>query len=100
MMKMKIKLDEQKIKESGEYTVDEMYKKIDNLAKKVNITRKDKEGAFVGNNDRYDLASFIRIVLTLKDCNWFKPFVKEWLWDENGEVEDVVEFYNLKGQTV
>ena len=54
MMKMKIKLDEQKIKESGEYTVDEMYKKIDNLAKKVNITRKDKEGAFVGNNDRYD----------------------------------------------
>ena len=28
MMKMKIKLDEQKVKENGEYTVDEMYKKI------------------------------------------------------------------------
>ena len=100
MMRMKIKLNEEKARENGKYTVEEMYKKIDDLAKKVNITKKDKEGAFVGNNDRYDLVSFIRIVLTLKDCNWFKPFVKEWLWDENGEVEDVVEFYNLRGQTV
>ena len=99
-MRMKIKLNEEKARENGKYTVEEMYKKIDDLAKKVNKTKKDKEGAFVGNNDRYDLSSFIRIVLTLKDCNWFKPFVKEWLWDENGEVEDVVEFYNLRGQTV
>ena len=99
-MRMKIKLNEEKARENGKYTVEEMYKKIDDLAKKVNITKKDKEGAFVGNNDRYDLASFIRIVLTLKDCNWFKPYVEEWLWDENGEVEDVVKFYNLRGQTV
>ena len=99
-MRMKIKLNEEKARENGKYTVEEMYKKIDDLAKKVNITKKDKEGAFLGNNDRYDLASFIRIVLTLKDCNWFKPYVEEWLWDENGEVEDVVKFYNLRGQTV
>ena len=80
-MRMKIKLNEEKARENGKYTVEEMYKKIDDLAKKVNITKKDKEGAFVGNNDRYDLSSFIRIVVTLKDCNWFKPYVEEWLWD-------------------
>ena len=100
MMRMKIKLDEQKVKENGEYTVDEMYKKIDDLAKKVNITKKDKEGAFVGNNDRYDFASFGRMIIALGDCDWYKNCVEEWLWYDDYEVDDMMDFLNRRSDVV
>ena len=46
------------------------------------------------------VSGLIAVVLAVLLTWGLKPFVKEWLWDENGEVEDVVEFYNLRGQTV
>ena len=100
MMKMKITIDEEKVKNDSEYTVDEMYKKIDDLAKRSDITKKDKDGLYVGNNDRHDLANFGRIIIALKKCEWFMQSVGEWLWDENGEVEDVADYFRVRGKIV
>ncbi len=94
MMKMKIKLDEQKVKENSKYTVDEMYKKIDNLANEVNITKKEGKYIYIGNNDRYDFANFGRMIIALGNCDWYKNCIEEWLWCDDYEVDDMIDFFD------
>lgn len=93
MMKMKIKLNEAKAKENGKYTLDEMYKKIDNLANEVNITKKEGKNIYIGNNDKYDLACFGRIAMALGECHWFLNCVDEWIWHLDDGTQDMIEFY-------
>ena len=44
MMKMKIKIDKEKVNLYSEYNVDQMYKMIEDITKSANITKKDKDG--------------------------------------------------------
>ena len=80
MMRMKIKLSEEKAKENSKYSVDEMYKKIDNLANEVNITKKEGKYIYIGNDDRYDFANFGRMIIALGNCGWYKNCIEEWVW--------------------
>ena len=94
IMKMKIKINEKKVNVNSEYTVEEIYKKIDDLAKSVGIIKKDEEGLYIGNNDRYDLANFGRIAMALEECKWFMQCVEEWIWYLDDGIEDMIEFYH------
>lgn len=98
MIKMKIKLDEENVMKNSKYTLKELYNKIDKLAKDEGITKKDESGLYIGNNDNNDYSNFGNTILELKERKWFTPFVKEWLWYVDGEVDDVAEFYHLKGE--
>ena len=100
MMRMKIKLNEAKAKEDGKYTLDEMYKRIDNLANEVNITKKEGKHIYIGNNDRYDFASFGRMIIALGNCDWYKKCIEEWLWYDDYEVDDMMDFFNRRSDVV
>ena len=100
MMKMKIKLNEEKAKENDKYTVDEMYRKIDELAKSVNIVKKEGKYMYLGNNDRYDFAGFGRMIIALGQCDWFKRNISEWLWYDGNEIDDIIDFYRDRRDVV
>ena len=93
MMKMKITIDERKAKVDSEYTIEEMYEKIDNIAKRANITKKGKDGFYIGNNNAQDYSNFGKIIIDLNDSEWFIPYIDEWLWYVDNTIEDIAEYY-------
>ena len=96
MMKMEIEIDEEKIIENNEYSVKEVYEKINDIAKNAGITKREKCGLFVGNDDEKDFAHFGIIILDLKNEEWFMLYVKKWIWYVEGEAEDILEHYRQK----
>ncbi|MDE7206555.1 MAG: hypothetical protein K2N90_05270 [Lachnospiraceae bacterium] len=68
-----------KIEKSGEYSVEQINAMVSEVARKKGITKRNDEGLFIGNGDNKDFSNFGRIVLHLKDQEWFLPFVKTWV---------------------
>ena len=99
-MKMKIKVDEEKVEKYSEYTINEMYKRIDNIAKRANITKKDKDGFYIGNNNAQDYSNFGKIIICLNDSEWFIPYIDEWLWYVDNIIEDIAEYYKRRSEAV
>jgi len=99
-MKMKIKVDEEKVEKYSEYTINEMYKRIDNIAKRANITKKDKDGFYIGNNNAQDYSNFGKIIICLNDSEWFIPYIDEWLWYVDNTIEDIAEYYKRRSEAV
>lgn len=99
-MKMKIKVDEEKVEKYSEYNINEMYKRIDNIAKKANITKKDKDGFYIGNNNAQDYSNFGKIIICLNDSEWFIPYIDEWLWYVDNTIEDIAEYYKRRSEAV
>ena len=100
MMKMKIKIDEGKAILYSEYSVDEIYDKIDSIARSANITKKDKDGFYLGNDNEEDFANFGKIIIALNDSDWFIPFIDEWLWYVDNTIEDIAEYYKTRSEAV
>ena len=100
MMKMKIKIDEGKANLYSEYSVDEIYDKIEDIARSANITEKDSDGFYLGNDNDEDFANFGKIIIALNDSQWFIPYIDEWLWYVDNTIEDIAEYYKTRSEAV
>ncbi len=100
MMKMKITIDEERVNLYSEYSVDEIYDKIEDIARSANITKKDKDGFYLGNDNSQDFANFGKIIIVLNDSQWFIPYIDEWLWYVDNTIEDIAEYYKRRSEAV
>lgn len=107
MLKLEIKLDEEKIRSEGKYVPDSLYKTLVNLFSNYQLdcsTEPDGTLFFVGRGQARDYGSFGKLITTLKNQPWFMEYVIKWLWynsddseDENDfTVEDVLEHYTSR----
>lgn len=93
---MEVQMDEKKIEKSGEYSVEQINTMVSEVARKKGITKRNDEGLYIGNGDDKDFSNFGRIVLYLKDQDWFLPFVKTWILYADEETDDMATYFKKR----
>ena len=104
MLKVEIKLNNQKIEEEAKYSMQSIYQTLDKTFAKYTFRKEElSDGTicYYGNGNRKDYGTFGRIITTLKDKEWFVPYLTKWLWynSDDGEnendyaIEDVLYHY-------
>lgn len=108
MMKMEIKMNEEKINREKKYRLQGMYKRLDDGFADLGML-KVEDGSdtlmYYGINEAKDFANFGRMVLALKREEWFMDNVVVWRLYESDDtvdpddfaVNDLVEYYRKKG---
>lgn len=104
MLKLEIKLDDEKIVEERQYRLEDIYMAIDRVFEQYHLTKKiqpDGTIVFYGNGKTEDYGSFGRLITTLKDKDWFINYVTKWMWynsddDNDFSTEDVLYHYTHK----
>ena len=96
MMKMEVQMDENKIKKSGGYSVEQINDMVSEVARKKGISKRNDKGLFIGNGDDKDFSNFGRIVLYLIDQDWFLPFVKTWMLYADEETDDLANYFKKR----
>lgn len=88
----RIVMDEEKIIKEGIYDLEELYRKIDELAEHAGLIKKDKYTYMCQGNER-DLAALgIFNFMNLVEEEWFTKNVKEWNWIDRKEGDtDLIE---------
>ena len=92
MLKLEIKLDEQKVQAEGKYSPAAIYDALDRTFSKYRFRREVLAR---------DYGTFGRLITSLKDKDWFVPYLVKWLWynsddgenEEDFTVEDVLYHY-------
>lgn len=104
MLKLEIKLDENRINEEQKYTPEKIYQVIDRAFQEHEL-RKEMESdgtrVFYGTGNKYDYGAFGLLITTLSEKPWFMDYVIKWVWynsdsgrdEEDFSVEDVLYFY-------
>ncbi|HKM19175.1 MAG TPA: hypothetical protein VJY14_03835 [Aliarcobacter sp.] len=94
---IKIVMDEEKILREGKYTLEEIYKNIDDLAEFSRMKKIDKYNYVSKNDTPSDLGCFAYSNLEEQDWfidnvkDWFIDNVKEWLWlDKEDGIDDIL----------
>lgn len=107
MLKLEIKLDEDKIIADHKYKVESIYHALEQAFGKFQL-RKEKttDGTifFYGTGQKKDYGAFGNIITSLKDKAWFMDYVIKWVWynsddgdnEEDFVVEDVLYHYTRK----
>ena len=107
MMKMEIKMNEEKINREKKYRLQGMYKRPDDGFADLGML-KVEDGSdtlmYYGINEAKDFANFGRMVLALKREEWFMDNVVVWRLYESDDtvdpddfaVNDLVEYYPYK----
>ena len=93
MLKLDIRLDEDKISEKGLYNSDELYDVLKQAFSKHDIRYiKTEDGtySFYGNGKANDYAFFGRMITSLQHQPWFMEYVDKWIWynSDDGKTED------------
>ena len=107
MLKLEIKLDENKVSSEGKYSASKIYSTLDSAFSKYNFRREvmdDGTRCYYGNGQARDYGAFGRIITSLKSKDWFIDYTSKWLWynsddgdDENDySVEDVLYHYTQR----
>jgi hypothetical protein len=87
MIKVTIIMDEEKIKEKSDLSVEETYKRIDSIAKEVGITKKEGFN-YIGDENTY-CWKFYKFWSALDKCSsWFFDFIDTWTYEDNVEFVD------------
>ena len=87
---IKIVMDEEKILREGKYTLEEIYKNIDDLAEFSRMKKIDKYYYVSKNDTPSDLGCFVWS--NLEEQDWFIDNVKEWLWlDKEEGIDNILE---------
>ena len=94
MIKMLIRMNDEKIKQSERYSLDKVYSALDRIfsdkgMKKV-LTSNGIE--YYGDERPADFAYFGKIMLGLKNQEWFMDNVSEWLFCSNDDTDDEAVF--------
>ncbi len=97
MISMEIAFDTRKVKKNGKYTLSDILEKLNNVMENNGITRKDKNGFYVGNEDDKDLGRFICAIGDLREEEWFFPFLKKWMWYVDNSRNDMLKHYLAQG---
>ena len=83
MLKLEIKLDEQKVRAEGKYSPAAIYDALDRAFSKYRFRREvlaDGTLCYYGNGLARDYGTFGRLITSLKDKDWFVPYLVKWLW--------------------
>ena len=107
MLKLEIKLDEEKICSDGKYALGSLRQTLVNLFAKYQIdyvTEPDGTLFFIGRGLAKDYGCFGKLITTLKNQPWFMEYVIRWIWynsddgeDENDfSIEDVLRHYTSR----
>lgn len=107
MLKLEIKMDENKIIADQKYQVESIYQALEQSFSRYRLNQtKEPDGTlcFTGNGKPEDYGAFGCIITSLKEKVWFMAYVTKWIWynsddGENAEdfaVEDVLYHYTKK----
>lgn len=93
MLKLEIKLNEQKIENDGKYAPATIYGALDKLFDRYQIRKNvlpDGTLSYYGSGIPRDFGAFGACILLLKRQTWFLDYVTKWLWfnSDNGRTED------------
>lgn len=89
MLKMEIVMNEDKIRSEGKYSLEKIYKVIDEAFAEKNLPKIEK-GVYQDRNGRHDYADMGNIILWLVQEEWFMQNVSSFLWYVNDSVEDIL----------
>lgn len=95
MLKLEIRLDEEKIQEQGKYTLDFLQKTLIQAFEKYQIDHTitaDGTLSFVGSGRARDYGCFGKMITTLKQRKWFMEYVIKWIWYNSDDGEDENDF--------
>ena len=94
MIKMMVKMNEDRIKSINEYSLERVYSGLDNVFAKFGIRGEIVNGyhEYKGNNDPSDFGKFGRIYNGLRKQSWFADNVKEWYLYNSDDVENADDF--------
>ena len=107
MLKLEIKLNERLVEQEAKYPLQSIYQTLDKMFGKYNLSKSilvDGTVCYRGSGNNQDYGAFGLLITTLKDKEWFVPYLEKWLWynsddgiDENDyTIEDVLYFYTKK----
>ena len=107
MLKLEIKMDEEKIIADQKYRVESIYQVLKSVFSRYGLKRTEKPDgtmSFVGSGNPKDYGAFGAIITSLKEKDWFIDYVEKWIWynSDDGEnendfsVEDVLYHYTKK----
>lgn len=95
MLKLKITLNKNKIRQHGAYTLDEVFEHIDNLFQIADITKTEREDCstmYYGNGDNLDFANFFNVIFHLEEQSWFLSFADDVILYDNSSYTDKTVF--------
>ncbi len=94
MIKMIIRLDEEKILRNQDYSKDRILAALDRIFAKTGMSRVDtlRGTEYCGQGISSDFARFGKIMLGLKEQDWFMDNAKDWILCNSDDSEDPNEF--------
>ena len=93
MLKLEIKMDENKINKEQRYTTASIYRTLEQTFTRYHL-REEREPdgtvVFYGNGQPKDYGAFGYIITSLKEKPWFMDYVIKWVWynSDDGETEE------------
>lgn len=91
MMKMLIKLDEERVLRDGKYDLADMWRLIDEKFVGDCVKEVQADGAVLySGNPMRDYYTRINLAcLNLKQCHWFAQYCTKWIWYDNDDNEEL-----------
>ncbi len=92
MMKMLIKLDEERVLRDGKYDLADMWRKIDEQFEKYNCIKEVQPdgGVLYSGNPDYDYYTYMGLsYLSLRKQRWFALYCNEWIMFSNEDDESL-----------
>ncbi len=107
MLKLEIKLNEDLVEREAKHSVQNIYQTLDKMFGKYDFCKSisdDGTICFRGNGKKQDYGAFGLLITTLKNKEWFMPYLEKWLWYNSDDgvnendyaVEDVLYFYTKR----
>ena len=93
MIKLEMKLNDNRIKSDAKHTPQEIYSAIDKVFSKYSFKKAqlaDGTLSYSGTGVPTDFGAFANLVIFLKKKDWFMPYLDKWLWfnSDDGVSED------------
>lgn len=92
MLKLEIRLVDERIIKDGKFTVKGIRKSLDESFFQYNLRKEMLEDGticYMGNNHPHDYAHFGGLITDLKTKEWFLPYVDKWIWyNSNGQLDE------------
>lgn len=92
MIKMQIKMDEEKIRREGRYSMEKIYGTLDDFFVNRLLLIKANDGFYLGSGSPDDFANFGVAMTTLGKKSWFMSNVDTWLYFNSEDSEDPDDF--------
>lgn len=107
MLKLEIKLDENKISKEQKYSASSIYQILGQAFDSYQLRKEyepDGTIVFYGSGNSRDYGAFGCIITSLKEKSWFMDYVIKWIWynSDDGEnekdfaIEDVLYHYTKR----